>query len=123
MVDHHEIAGDAHLVTVRLAVVELDLGSKPRRPRLGYIDDGRAELLFVREMADVGEGACQRDLARAGEIEPAHPSHSVRERSVFMIDAVHCDCLASRPREQTYCVVPAKAGTQYPTALSVITGS
>ena len=69
VVDDHDIADDAHLVAVRIVVIERDGRNRARIARIGNIDDRRAEMILVGNMPHVGMMARHSHLARACEID------------------------------------------------------
>ena len=89
VVDHHDIAGDTHLVAVRGRIVERDAAHDTRIGRIGDIDDRGAELFFVGDVADIGVVAGDIDLAGAGQIEMADAPHVAGERAVRPVDFIH----------------------------------
>ena len=68
-VDDHDVAGDPRLVAVRIRVVEKNLREHARILRIAHVENGRAEPLLVRDVADVGVIPGHRHLPRAGEVQ------------------------------------------------------
>jgi len=89
VIDDHDVAHDAHLVAVRVVVVERDGGDDARLARIADIDDRRAEMIRVGDVPDIGMGAADRDLSGAGEIEMTQAADVAGERGLFPIDAIH----------------------------------
>ena len=89
VIDHHQIAGDAHLVAVRGRIVERDGRHQPRIGRIGDVDDRGAELLLVRNVPDISVIAGDGDLPGAGQIEMAQAPHIARQRAARPIDFIH----------------------------------
>ncbi len=85
MIDDHDVAHDAHLVAVRVVVVERDGGDDARLARIADINDRRAEMNRIGNVPDIGMGAADRDLPRPGEIEMTQAADVAGERLSF-----HC---------------------------------
>jgi hypothetical protein len=47
-------------------------------------------MILVRNVSDIGMGACHRDLAGTGEIEMSEPADVVGERRRLSFRFVHC---------------------------------
>src|SRR5262245_63346603 len=69
VVDDHDVARHAHLVAVRVVIVERDGGDDAWLARIADIDDRGAEMMRIGNMPDIGMRAADRDLPRPGEIE------------------------------------------------------
>src|SRR5207244_10829665 len=54
VVDDHDVACDAHLVAVRVVVVERDGGDDARLARIAGIDDRRAEMVRGGDVPGIG---------------------------------------------------------------------
>jgi len=66
MVDHHDVAGDAHFVAMRRRIADLDRGDQARIGRVGHVNDRGAEILLVRNVRDVSVVAGNGDLPAPG---------------------------------------------------------
>src|SRR5207248_11173262 len=82
---------------VRLGIVERDGGDYPRLTRLGDIDNRSAELILVRNVADIGVAARNRDLPRAGKIEMAEATDIAGKRGCL---SFHCHRVSQASSEQ-----------------------
>ena len=82
MVDHHNVAGDAHFVAVRREIADRNRGDQARVGRVGNVDDRGAEILLVRNVRDISGVARNGDLPRARQIEMAQAPHVARRRAV-----------------------------------------
>src|SRR5262249_53735179 len=85
VVDDHDVARDAHLVAVRVVIVERDGGDDARLARIADIDDRGAEMMRIGNVPDIGMRAADRDLPRPGEIEMPQAADVAGEHLAF-----HC---------------------------------
>ena len=79
VVDDHDVADDARLVTVRGRVVEREGRDHFWIARLRDVHDGGAKVALAGQMPDIGIIAHDTDLPRAGEIEMTEPANVAGE--------------------------------------------
>src|SRR5262249_15580175 len=91
VIDDQDVAHDAHLVAVRVVVVERDGSDNARLARIADIDDRGSEMNRVGNGPGISMGAGERGLPRPGEIEMTQAADVTGERLSF-----HCVCLADR---------------------------
>ena len=89
VVDHHDVAGNAHFVAVRGEVADVDCRNHARIGRIGDVEDRGAEIVLIRNVSDKGILAGDGDLAGAGQIEMADAPHIAGERAVRAVNLVH----------------------------------
>ncbi len=74
MIDDHDVADHARLVAVRGMVVERDGRDHARIGGIGNVDDRGAEVVLVRDVADIGMLARDAHLSRAGQVDMSEPA-------------------------------------------------